>query len=72
MTQRKQTVKKELTLDLSFLPEGSYQVELYKDGVNADRAACDYRKETTDLPSDRKINIKMAPGGGYAARIYKK
>ena len=60
---------REMTLDLSFLPEGSYQVELYKDGVNADRAACDYRKETTDLPSDRKINIKMAPGGGWVAKI---
>lgn len=60
---------REMTLDLSFLPDGSYQVELYKDGVNADRAACDYRKETTDLPSDRKINIKMAPGGGWVAKI---
>ena len=60
---------REMTLDLSFLPEGAYQVELYKDGVNADRAACDYRKETTDLPSDRKINIKMAPGGGWVAKI---
>ena len=60
---------REMTLDLSFLPEGSYQVELYRDGVNADRAASDYRKEIVDLPSDRKINIKMAPGGGWAAKI---
>lgn len=60
---------REMTLDLSFLPEGSYQVELYRDGANADRAASDYRKEVVDLPSDRKINIKMAPGGGWAAKI---
>ena len=60
---------REMTLDLSFLPEGSYQVELYKDGANADRAASDYRKEIIDLPSDKKINIKMAPGGGWAAKI---
>ena len=60
---------REMTLDLSFLPEGSYQVELYRDGVNADRAASDYRKEIVDLPSDKKINIKMAPGGGWAAKI---
>ena len=63
---------RELILDLSFLPEESYQVELYKDGVNADRAACDYRKEVTDLPSDRKITVRMAPGGGFAAKIVKK
>ena len=60
---------REMTLDLSFLPEGSYQVELYKDGANADRAASDYRKEIIDLPSDKKINIRMAPGGGWAAKI---
>ncbi|MBE6235082.1 MAG: glycoside hydrolase family 97 protein [Bacteroidales bacterium] len=63
---------RELTLDLGFLPEGEYVVELYRDGVNADRAACDYRKETVDLPADRKIAVKMAPGGGWAAKIVKK
>ena len=60
---------RELTIDLSFLPEGSYVVELYRDGVNADRAACDYKKEVIDLPADRKITVKMAPGGGWAAKI---
>ena len=58
-----------LTLDLSFLPEGNYSVVLYRDGVNADRVACDYRKETINLPSDRQLKIKMAPGGGFAAKI---
>ena len=60
---------REMTLDLSFLPEGSYQVELYKDGVNADRAACDYKKETIELPADKKLNVKMMPGGGFAAKL---
>ena len=58
-----------LTLDLSFLPEGNYTVVLYRDGVNADRVACDYRKETINLPADRQLKIKMAPGGGFAAKI---
>ncbi|WP_102409058.1 glycoside hydrolase family 97 protein [Parabacteroides bouchesdurhonensis] len=62
---------RELTLDLSFLGEGNYKIELFKDGINADRAACDYKKEVLSVPADRKLNIKMAPGGGYAARIYK-
>ena len=61
-----------LELDLSFLPEGSYQVEIFRDGINADRAACDYRRELIELPADRKIVAKMAPGGGFAARIVKK
>lgn len=60
---------REMTLDLSFLPEGDYKVELYRDGVNADRAACDYRKEVIDLPTDRLLKITMAPGGGFVAKI---
>ena len=64
--------KRTLSLDLSFLPEGEYVVELYKDGINADRAARDYRKEVVDLPADRKLEVKMMPGGGFAAKIIRK
>ena len=63
---------RELVLDLTFLPEGSYQVEIYRDGANAHRIARDYKKEIVDLPSDRKLTVKMAPGGGFAAKIVKK
>lgn len=62
---------RELTLDLSFLGEGNYTLELFKDGINADRAARDYKKEVLPVPADRKLKIKMAPGGGWAAKIYK-
>ena len=63
---------RELVLDLSFLPEGEYEVEIYRDGANAYRIARDYRKEVKKLPSDRKLTINMAPGGGFAAKIVKK
>lgn len=62
---------REMELDLSFLGEGNYKLELFKDGINADRAACDYKKEVIPLPANRKLRIKMSPGGGYAAKIYK-
>ena len=62
---------REMELDLSFLGDGNYKLELFKDGINADRAACDYKKEIIPVPADRKLKIKMAPGGGYAAKIYK-
>ncbi|WP_419511206.1 glycoside hydrolase family 97 protein [Alistipes sp.] len=61
---------RELELDLSFIGSGDYDVESFADGVNADRAACDFKKQISNLPQDRKLKIKMAPGGGYAARIY--
>lgn len=61
-----------LELDLSFLGEGSFEAEVYRDGINADRMATDYVKEVINIPSDKKLKIDMAPGGGYAMRITKK
>ena len=63
---------RELAVDMSFLPEGEYSVVLYKDGVNADRVACDYKKVVFDLPADGRFIINMMPGGGFAAKIVKK
>ena len=60
---------RELTIDLSFLPEGDHEVVIYRDGANAYRAASDYKKETIKLPADGKLTIHMAPGGGFAAVI---
>jgi alpha-glucosidase len=64
---------RELTLDLGFLDEGVYEVEIYRDGVNADRAARDYRREVVrvNIPEQVKYEIDMAPGGGWAAVIRK-
>jgi alpha-glucosidase len=57
-----------LSLDLSFLPEGNYEIELFSDGVNAARAASDY-KRTISLLNNLSLEIPMAPGGGFAGRI---
>lgn len=61
-----------MELDLTFLPEGEYEVVVFKDGVNADRTARDYRKEIITLPSSRKLTVTMAPGGGFAAKIVRR
>ena len=63
---------REMKLDLSFLPEGEYSVEIFRDGINADRAACDYKHEIVALPSDRVLSASMVGGGGFVARITKK
>lgn len=62
---------RELELDLSFLGEDNYVLEYFKDGPNADRAARDYKKAQMNVPSDRKIKVHLAPGGGFVAHIYK-
>ena len=61
-----------LTLDLNFLPEGEYVMEMYVDGANAHRIARDYKKTLADVPADGKVAVHMAPGGGFAMKIYKK
>ena len=62
--------ERELILDLSFLGAGNYKAELFTDGVNANRIASDYKKEIINIPANRKLTIKMAQGGGFAARIF--
>ena len=60
---------REMEIDLGFLDDGDWKMEIFRDGVNADRAAEDYVHETAAVPSDRKITVQMAPGGGWTARI---
>ena len=62
---------RDLTLDFSFLGDGDYQAVVFKDGINADRDATDYKKEIIKISKDSKLNIHLAPGGGWAARIEK-
>ncbi len=62
---------RELTLDFSFLGPGSYEAVVFKDGINADREATDYKREVIKILSGDKLNIHLAPGGGWTARIEK-
>lgn len=60
-----------LTLDLSFLAEGNFKAEVFKDGINANNAARDYKKETIIIPDNRQLSISMAQGGGFVMKIYR-
>jgi len=62
---------RELTLDFSFLSTGNYQAVIFRDGVNADRDGTDYKKDLIKIKTGDKLTIKLAPGGGWAARIEK-
>lgn len=61
---------RELEVDFSFLPEGNFQMEAYQDGANASRFASDYKKVTSRINRTTKLKIKLAEGGGWAARIH--
>ncbi|MFI5155424.1 MAG: glycoside hydrolase family 97 protein [Chitinophagales bacterium] len=61
----------ELTIDFSFLLPGQYDAVIFKDGVNADRKATDYKREVIKISSGDKIKIQLSNGGGWVARISK-
>ncbi|HBL77922.1 MAG: hypothetical protein A2W90_01555 [Bacteroidetes bacterium GWF2_42_66] len=64
--------ERELEIDLSFLGEGTYQLEIMQDGVNANKSAHDYKKLSVEKSSGSKLKIQMAKGGGWAAICTKK
>ncbi|HSO77368.1 MAG TPA: glycoside hydrolase family 97 C-terminal domain-containing protein, partial [Bacteroidales bacterium] len=61
--------RRTLEADLSFLAPGNFTLEYFADGINADRRGEDYIRSTRNVTATDKIDIPMAPGGGWVARI---
>ena len=57
-----------MKVDLSFLG-GSRKAEIFRDGVNADRKASDYKRGETNLDTTRPYEVHLAPGGGFAMKV---
>lgn len=65
---------RDMEIDLKkFLGDGKWKVEMFTDGVNAHRAARDFRKtEYTLEGADNDVfslKVHMAPGGGFAIKF---
>ena len=60
---------RDLTVDLSFLPAGKFQLTEWADGPNADRRADDFKLATRPVTNATKLTLHLAEGGGWAARI---
>jgi len=63
---------REFTIPLNFLEDANFDVAICEDGINADRYASDYKLYSKPLTNKDSITIKMAPGGGFVARLKKK
>ncbi len=61
--------EREITLDFSFLSQGLWKAEIFRDGINADRNGNDYKIEEKNIVSGEKLKVKIAPGGGWTAVI---
>ncbi|MRX41720.1 Retaining alpha-galactosidase [Flavobacterium sp. LC2016-23] len=61
---------RDITIDFSFLEKGKkFEAEIFSDGLNADKAATDYKREIITVDSNTKLKYHLAPGGGLAAII---
>jgi len=60
---------REFEVNLSFLGKKKYKTDVYQDGINADRYAEDYKRIQLNVTNESILKIKLAPGGGYVARI---
>jgi alpha-glucosidase len=60
---------REFDLDLSFLPAGTFTMESWEDGANANRRGEDTRRRSQQVTSGSRVRIRLAEGGGWAARL---
>ena len=59
---------RDIKVDLSRLGVNATSAELYADGANAHRRGADYKYEKLRV-NDSKINVHLAPGGGFVMKI---
>jgi alpha-glucosidase len=57
---------RDFEFDLSFLGDGDYEMSAWADGVNADRHGNDFKRQNRTVTKQDKIEIQLAPGGGWA------
>lgn len=62
---------REVRFNTGFLPDGDYEMEVFQDGVNADRCAQDYKRSVTRIKKGDTLRALMAPGGGFVAVLRK-
>jgi len=61
---------REITIDFSFLEKGKkFEAEIFSDGLNADKAANDYKREIVTVDSTTQLTYLLASGGGLAMII---
>ncbi|WP_345006718.1 glycoside hydrolase family 97 protein [Snuella lapsa] len=61
-----------LDIDFSFLPEGDFEMTIFKDGANANRYAEDYKIEKINVDRNTRKTINLAKGGGWTAILKKR
>ncbi len=64
--------EKKMTIDLSFLSDGYYEICIFMDGYNVDKNPQDYTILRKSVKAGDQLPIFMGKGGGWTAQITKK
>jgi len=62
---------REFSIKLDFLSDSSYDMEVFRDGTNAGNYAEDYKRELKKVKKNDALELNLAGGGGWIARIRK-
>lgn len=62
---------REFNIELDFLSEGTYEMEVFKDGMNARNYAEDYKREIKKVKKNDSLGMNLVGGGGWIAQIRK-
>ena len=65
-------IGKKIDLDLSFLPAGKYEAELWSDTKNSDKEPKEIKKTIITVESPGILKVTMANNGGFAAIFQRK
>ena len=60
---------REIEIPTLFLGSGEWKVEAFEDAPDADKNAEHYVRREFTIKAGDKIKVRLAPGGGYAARF---
>jgi alpha-glucosidase len=58
-----------ISLDFDFIEKAKFNMTICNDGLNAHNYGSDYEIRQTDIQHAEKIDISMAPGGGFLIKL---
>lgn len=61
--------ERDMNISFDFLDNGTYTLQLWQDGLNADRHASDYQMTEITITNQTSLPIHLAPGGGWVGII---
>ena len=60
---------REIEIPTSFLGSGEWKVEAFEDAPDSDKNAEHYVRRVFTIKAGDKIKVRLAPGGGFAAKF---